>query len=199
MSAEGHEIAIIDKRADAFERWIPENFVGLKLKGSGFDRELLERGGISEAHAFVSVTNGDNSNIVSARVAREYFKVPRVIARIYDPRRADIYRRLGIETVASVVWAVGRIRTLLERLPYEEESSYGNGEVVLIRTELPPHLAGRKVGDVEVSGEIRVVQITRKGRAFIPGEGSVLTTDDNLRLAVSADALGLLDKLLGRG
>ncbi len=198
MSAEGHDIAIIDKREDAFDRFIPHVFTGTKLRGSGFDREILERAGITEADAFVSVTNGDNSNIVSARAASEFFKVPKVIARIYDPRRADIYRRLGIETVATVTWGVGRIRTLLEQSPYEEEASYGNGEVLLVRAELPYALAGRKVGDIEVAGEIKVVSITRRGRAFVPSEGSVLTEEDTLHIAVSRDALGLLDRLLGR-
>ena len=198
MSAEGHDIAIIDKREEAFQRFIPTAFAGTKLRGSGFDREILEQAGITEADAFVSVTNGDNSNVVSARVAREFFKVPRVIARIYDPRRADIYRRLGIETVASVTWAVGRIRTLLDRSPYEEEAAYGNGEVLIVRTDLPYALAGRKVADVQVPGEIHVVSVTRQGRAFVPGEGSILTEDDILHIAVSRDALGLLDRLLGR-
>ena len=198
MSAEGHDVAIIDKRSEAFDRFLPGSFNGLKLKGSGFDREILEQAGIAEADAFVSVTNGDNSNIVSARAASEFFKVPRVIARIYDPRRADIYRRLGIETVASVTWAVGRVRTMLESAPYEEEASYGNGEVLIVRADVPFHLEGRKVGDLEVAGEIHVVSITRQGRAFVPGAGSVLTADDTLHVAVSRDALPLLDRLLGR-
>ena len=199
LDAEGHAVAIIDKRGDAFERWIPEAFSGLRLKGSGFDRELLEQAGIEEADAFLAVTNGDNSNVVSARIASEHYKVPKVIARIYDPRRADIYRRLGIPTVATVTWTVGKIRDLLSYTEYEEEASYGNGEIALIRADLPLHLAGRKVTDLQVPGEISLIEITRKGRAFIPGAGSVLAEGDVLRFIISRDGVGMLDKFLGRG
>src|SRR5436305_4749310 len=112
LAKSGHSVAIIDKRAEAFER-LPPGFHAKTVVGFGFDREALEDAGIKEAGAFVAVSSGDNSNIVSARVAREHYHVPKVVARIYDPRRAEIYERLNIPTVASVAWSVGQIEFLL--------------------------------------------------------------------------------------
>ena len=196
--AEGHDVSVIDKNPQAFEGYLSRAFGGKKLKGSGFSREVLEKAGIQEADALLAVSNGDNSNIVAARVASEYFKVPKVIARIYDPRRADIYRRLGIQTVATVSWSVGKIRDLLEHPRFEEELSFGSGEVVLTRADVPFHLAGRKVADVAVRGDIEVAVLIRKGRAFIPGPDTVLTEGDELRLLVTRDAIGQTEKFFGQ-
>src|SRR2546423_13298779 len=110
----GHDVAIIDKRKEAFDR-LPPGFEARRFVGVGFDRETLEEAGIKEADAFIAVSSGDNSNILSARVAREYYHVPSVIARIYDPRRAEIYERLNIPTVASVKWTAKQI--ILRRFP----------------------------------------------------------------------------------
>src|SRR5262245_65769691 len=104
LAKAGHTVAIIDKRADAFDK-LPPGFEAKHFVGLGFDREVLEEAGIKDADAFVAVSNGDNSNIVSARIAREHYHVPKVIARIYDPRRAEIYEKLDIPTIASVRWA----------------------------------------------------------------------------------------------
>src|SRR5919109_257140 len=112
LAKAGHDVAIVDKRKEAFDR-LPPGFDARTVVGIGFDRETLEEAGIKEAEAFVAVSNGDNSNIVSARIAREHYHVPKVIARIYDPRRAEIYERLNIPTVASVAWSVGQIEFLL--------------------------------------------------------------------------------------
>ncbi|MGH2711660.1 MAG: potassium channel family protein, partial [Actinomycetota bacterium] len=108
----GHDVAIIDKRKEAFDR-LPPGFDARTIVGIGFDQEVLEEAGIKEADAFVAVSNGDNSNIVSARVAREHYHVPKVIARIYDPRRAEIYERLNIPTIATVRWAAKQVQYLL--------------------------------------------------------------------------------------
>jgi trk/ktr system potassium uptake protein len=198
LAAEGNDVAVIDKRAEAFDRFL-ESFTGPKLKGMAFDRHVLEEAGIEKADAFIAVTNGDNSNIVAARVAKEFYRVPKVIARIYDPRRADIYRRLGIPTVATVAWTVGKVRDLLSHSAYEEEASFGSGEVLLIRTELPLHLSGRTAGHFHARGEIRAVEITRGGRALIPEAGTVFAEGDVVRFVVQRDALGRLDDFLGRG
>src|SRR5918912_643130 len=104
LARAGHQVAIIDKKKEAFER-LPPGFDAQTVVGLGFDRDVLEEAGIKEADAFVAVSSGDNSNIVSARIAREHFHVQKVIARIFDPRRAEIYERLNIPTVASVMWA----------------------------------------------------------------------------------------------
>ena len=115
LAKAGHSVAVIDKRADAFDR-LPPGFEAQKVVGVGFDRDVLEKAGIAKAAedgAFIAVTNGDNSNIVSARIAREHYHVKRVIARIYDPRRAEIYEKLNIPTVASARWAASQIQFLL--------------------------------------------------------------------------------------
>src|SRR6266511_2550589 len=112
LSKRGNSVAVIDKRQEAFDR-LPPGFEARTVVGLGFDREVQEEAGIKEAGAFIAVSNGDNSNIVSARIAREHYHVPKVVARIYDPRRADIYERLNIPTVASVRWAARQIQFLL--------------------------------------------------------------------------------------
>src|ERR687885_182507 len=132
----GHDITIIDKRPSAFDR-LPPGFNGRKVVGLGFDRDILEDAGIKEADAFVAVTSGDNSNIVSARVAREYYHVPNVIARIYDPRRADIYERLDIPTVASVRWAAKQVLLMLFHSREEIKESWAGGDLFRMRIEVP--------------------------------------------------------------
>src|SRR5712691_11362129 len=112
LAKAGNHVSIIDKRKEAFDR-LPPGFTAKTLVGVGFDREVLEEAGIKEADAFVAVSSGDNSNIVSARIAREHYHVPQVVARIFDPRRAEIYERLNIPTVASVRWAAQQIKFLL--------------------------------------------------------------------------------------
>src|SRR5437870_1418722 len=109
LSKSGHSVAVIDKRREAFDR-LPPGFEARTVVGLGFDREVLEEAGIKEAGAFIGVSNGDNSNIVSARIAREHYHVPKVVARIYDPRRAEIYERLNIPTISAVRWASRQIQ-----------------------------------------------------------------------------------------
>ncbi|HZD72953.1 MAG TPA: NAD-binding protein, partial [Actinomycetota bacterium] len=170
---------------------------GHAAEGIAFDRDVLEQAGVARADALVAVTGGDNSNIVAARIARETYKVPRVIARIQDPRRAAIYEQLGITTVATVGWTLGKIRDYLEHAPLKEEASFGRGEVALVRLELPQHLVDRSVGDIEDGGGLRVVSITRRGGALVPQATTALAEGDVVRLAVQGDARGRLDALLG--
>src|SRR5437867_5950131 len=143
----GHSVSIIDKRPEAFER-LPPGFDAKTIVGLGFDREVLERAGIKEAGAFVAVSNGDNSNIVSARVAREHFHVPKVIARIYDPRRADIYERLNIPTVASVRWSAQQIQWLLFHEREELKESFAGGALLHLQLPVPDHLIGKPIASL---------------------------------------------------
>ena len=166
LAAAGEVVAVIDKDPKAFER-LGEEFTGQAVEGIGFDRDVLERAGVARADALVAVTGGDNSNVVAARVAREVYRVPRVIARISDPRRAALY----------------------------EEHSFGRGEVSLLRLELPQHLVDRPVAGVEGDG-LRVVGVTRRGGAFVPGPDTVLAEGDVVRLAVGAGGRERLDALL---
>ena len=177
---------MVDKDPKAFER-LGEGFTGQTVEGIGFDRDVLERAGVARADALVAVTGGDNSNVVAARVAREAYRVPRVIARIHDPRRAALYEELGIVTVSSTDWAMRKVRDHLEHRTLKEERSFGRGEVTLLRLELPQHLVDRPVAGVEGEG-LRVVSVTRRGGAFVPGPATVLAEGDVVRLAVGPAA-----------
>ena len=194
LAAAGEVVAVIDKDPKAFER-LGEQFGGLTVEGIGFDRDVLERAGAASADALVAVTGGDNSNVVAARVARDAYRVPRVIARIHDPRRAALYEELGVVTVSSTGWALRKIRDHLEHRTLKEEQTFGRGEVSLLRLELPQHLVDRSVADVEGEG-LRVVSVTRRGGAFVPGPGTGLAEGDVVRLAVGPGGRERLDALL---
>jgi trk system potassium uptake protein len=195
LGERGDTVAVVDKDPRAFER-LGERFLGQTVEGIGFDRDVLEQAGIARADALVAVTGGDNSNVVTARVAREVYKVPRVIARIQDPRRAVIYEELGVVTVATVNWALAKIRDYLEHLPVKEEATFGRGEVALLRLELPQHLVDRPVGEIEALGGLRVISITRRGGAMVPEPDTTLAEGDVVRLTVQQDARDRLDLLL---
>ncbi|MFF1296292.1 MULTISPECIES: potassium channel family protein [unclassified Streptomyces] len=200
LVSEGHDVRVID-RDPRTRRLLPAGFSGQVLHGNGFSRTLLDAAGIELADAFVAVTSGDNTNIVSARTAKETYRVPIVLARIYDPRRADIYRELGIQTIASVRWTVHQLHQMLLHRHLTPDLDFGNGETLLLRSRLPLYLAGRRLGDLEVDGEIRVVEVTRGGRSFLPSPHTPAESDDLVTFAVAADALsrlrGFLDKELG--
>jgi trk system potassium uptake protein TrkA len=162
---------------------------------------VLEAAGIDHTDAFVAVASGDNSNIVSARTAKETYRVPIVLARIHDPRRADIYRELGIPTISSVRWAVGRIHQMLLHRHLTPELSFGSGETLVVRSQLPGYLTGRPLTEFDVDGEIRVVEVTRAGRSLLPAHGVLAEPGDLVTFVVAATALGrlrgFLDKELG--
>ncbi|MDQ3991065.1 MAG: TrkA family potassium uptake protein, partial [Actinomycetota bacterium] len=158
LSEGGHTVSIIDKRQQAFDR-LPPEFQAKTIVGVGFDREVLEQAGIREAEAFVAVSNGDNSNILSARIAREHYQVPKVIARIYDPRRADIYETLNIPTVATVRWAVRQIEHLLFRGEKTIRETLAGGFLLHMQMEVPPHLVGKKVSAVHAEGEVEAIGV----------------------------------------
>lgn len=196
LEREGHTVAVIDKDPQAFENlW--EGFSGKKVKGVVFDRDALIEAGIETADAFASVTSGDNSNIVSARIAKEYFRVPRVITRIYDPRRAEIYRRLKIPTVATVAWTGHRILSYISHGELHSEFQFGSGEVDLVRLDLPLHLAGRKAVNLNVPGEVQVVAIVREGSARLVVPGSMFREGDIVYVAVAKESQTKLERLLG--
>ncbi len=191
----GHAVTIIDKRASAFDR-LPPDFTARTIVGLGFDRELLEDAGIKETEAFVAVTNGDNSNIVSARVAREYYHVPKVIARIYDPRRAEIYERLNIPTVATTTWGVKQILLMLTHPREEIKESLAGGDLFRLRVEVPHHLVGKPVQTMDLDGKVMVAGVDRGGHGFIPVSTSTFQEGDHAALIVQKDALELLDEIL---
>jgi trk system potassium uptake protein TrkA len=196
LSSEGHDVVIVDYDQHALDR-LGANFKGMKIKGVGFDRETLIKAGIEHADAFVTTSSSDNANIVAARLARNIFHVPRVIARLYDPRRAEIYRRLGLVTISSTDWGAERIHELLTHADLNAVMTFGNGEVSLVAIDAPPRLVGRVVNHLAVPGEITVVSITRDGHAFIPHLGTQFREGDVIHLAVLASAMERLEEMVG--
>jgi trk system potassium uptake protein TrkA len=188
----GHSVALIDKDKRAFSR-LHDGFSGRTVTGIGFDRDRLTEAGIAEAGAVAAVTSGDNSNILIARVARENFGVDNVVARIYDPRRAVIYERLGIPTIASVQWTTDRI--LQRLLPDATESAWvdPSAAVVLVERPVAASWAGSPLEVIEVSGVARVVALSRMGVAQVATPDLVAQDGDVVYLAVNAQKLGELD------
>ncbi len=194
----GHSVAIIDKRPEAFDR-LGQGFAGQTIVGIGFDRDRLTEAGIEKATAVAAVTNGDNSNILIARVARETFGVERVVARIYDPRRAAIYQRLGIPTVATVSWASERVlRHILPELSAVDWVD-PSAKVCLIERTVPASWAGHLVSDLEEAGRARLVAIGRLGVAQIPKADLVAQEGDIAYVAVGGDAIAAFDERLAQG
>ena len=193
--ADEHDVAIIDKNPEAFHAY-PPGERARKVVGLGFDRDILEDAGIKDADAFVAVSSGDNSNIVSARVALEYYHVPKVIARIYDSRRAEIYERLNIPTVATTRWGVKQIQLMLFHDREEIRETLGGGDLLRLRVPVAAHLAGKPVSSLEIDGKVRVAGISRGGGGFIPTGSSTLQAGDYLILMITKEGLDLVDELI---
>ncbi len=195
MSAEGHDVVVVDKDEKSFKR-LAKEFAGRTVTGVGFDRDVLRQAGIEQADAFAAVTNGDNSNYIAASVARDIFRVPQVVARIYDPQREAIYRQLGIRTISSTSWAVNAIKRILSSTELHASLQLGSGEVEMTEVLISGRLVGRYTRDLAVPGEIVPVAIVRHGRAFLPTPGVPLEEGDVLHLAVLASAASLLESMV---
>ncbi len=182
----GHSVAIVDQDPQSFRR-LSGRFSGSTVKGIGFDRETLEKAGIERAHAFAAVSSGDNTNILAARVARETYGVEHVVARIYDPRRAEVYQRLGIPTVATVSWTAGQIMRRLIPQDALEEYRDASGQVML--AEMPAHSSwyGHAVADMESATGARVAFIGRLGSGLVPHADMVLQDGDLVHILAPTD------------
>ena len=196
LAGGGHAVAVVDKDPSAFDK-LGDKFKGQTYTGIGFDREVLQSAGIERADGLAAVTASDEANVVAARIARDIFRVPRVVARLYDVRRAEIYKRLGLQTIAPTAWGINRIADLLLYSPLEVICTIGSGDVELVEVEMPPMLAGKTVRDLTVSGEIHVVAITRATKTMLPTLGTVFKEGDLLHLAVLASSSNRLNEMLG--
>jgi trk system potassium uptake protein len=196
LARSGNQVTVIDREPIAF-RLLPANFGGLTLVGYAYDKETLDKAGTAEADAFVAVTSGDNTNIVAARVAKEIYRVPDVVSRIYDPQRAEIYRRFGIQTFAPTAWSSAKIVELIESPTVERTQSFGNGEVQLVAAWAPQHLVGKSVHDLNVPGEIQVALIVRMGRGLIPVSGTQFESDDQIQAVVHQSSVEKFQKMMG--
>jgi trk system potassium uptake protein TrkA len=193
---EGHSVAIIDKQRTAFRR-LPEDWNGQTVVGFGFDRGHLEEAGAERADALAAVTSGDNSNILTARIARETYEIPNVVARIYDPRRAEIFQRLGIPTVPSVSWTIDQVfRRLLPGVGACEWSD-GSGRLQLLELPMPSAWAGHEISSNFGADGIRLVAVTRATVPTLNVDALVGQEGDMLHLMVSQDAVPRLTELFG--
>ncbi len=194
----GHTVAVIDRDPKSFRR-LPSNFGGRSVLGFGFDRDTLDEAGITEAGAFAAVSNGDNSNIISARVARETFGVERVVARIYDPKRAAVYQRLGIPTVATVGWTSDQV--LRRLLPEGSELAWTDptGKVVVAEVAIDKAWVGQRVSALETAAGVRVAVLTRLGAGTVPDKESVVQEGDLVHVAAAQDRLADVERVLGTG
>ena len=191
----GHSVAVIDKDPTAFRR-LHEGFAGQQITGVGFDRGHLEEAGIRTAAALAAVTNGDNSNILTARVARETFGIDKVVARIYDPRRAVIYERLGIPTIATVQWTIDRV--IRKLLPDANESDWADpsAQVVLVERSVSASWAGKPLTETEIPGVARAIAVSRMGTAQVGTPDLVTQDGDVVYLAVAAGHVDEVDQHL---
>ena len=196
LEARGHAVAVIDQHVEAFRRLGPD-FGGITVTGIGFDRDLLREAGIERADAFAAVSSGDNSNIISARLARETFGVSRVAARIYDPRRAQVYERLGIPTVATVRWTADRIVRHL--VPEGKLEIFRDPTSTVSIIEVPVHRdwIGRPLRAIEEAAGARVAYLTRFGIGMLPTASTVVQEGDQLFMMVTDDMTETVTRVAG--
>ncbi|MFD1858725.1 potassium channel family protein [Aeromicrobium camelliae] len=194
----GHSTAVVDVDPSAFRR-LGESFGGITVTGMGFDRDVLRQAGIERADAFAAVSSGDNSNIISARVARELFEVPTVVARIYDPGRAEVFERLGVPTVATVPWAADQV--LRRLLPAGTEPTWRDptGHIRLDTLYAPAAWVGHRIGALEDAAGVRVPFLTRLGQGSIVGADTVIQEGDFLSVFVHDDRAAHAQTILQKG
>lgn len=195
LEERGHTVAVIDRDENAFAS-AGRDMRGRRISGEVFDRTTLEKAGIAEAHAFAAVTSGDNSNIVSARIARERYGVPCVVARIYDPRRARIYERFGIPTISSVNWSGAMLLATILEPGVKTTATYGGGEVLTITADASLTLTGKRVSNLDYPGKFHISAIVRDGVAQLPEPRTELAKGDRLSITVTREALPELKRLL---
>ena len=198
LEARGHSTAVIDTNPDAFRRLGPE-FVGITVTGMGFDRDVLRSAGIEHADAFAAVSSGDNSNILSARVAREQFNIDNVVARIYDPGRAEVYERLGVPTVATVPWAADQVLRRLVPAGSEPAWRDQSGEVRLDMTYAPFAWVGQRIDAFEKATGARVAFLRRLGSGQIVGQDTVIQEGDYLSIFMREDGADAIHDKIENG
>jgi len=194
LSDEGNSVVVIDRNRDAFRRLT--RFSGQTLTGSGFDRDVLFQADARNADALAAVTSGDNTNILCARIARDNYQIANVVARIYDPKRADIYMKLGIPTVATSLWTTQQVKRWL--LPTDDSIEWtdGAGTLHLVERILPDHLAGRPLDQFNRSENVRVVGLIRAGQGRVDLEGLFAQEDDMLEFLVTPSGRAELATML---
>jgi trk system potassium uptake protein TrkA len=195
IESRGHSVAVIDQNPDAFRR-LGQDFSGQKVTGVGFDRDTLAQAGIRDTYAFAAVSDGDNSNVLAARVARETYGVEKVVARIYDPQRAEIYQRLGIPTVATVRWTADQVLRRMLPLGATDEYRDPSGEVRLAQVDYHPGWAGLSVHRIESATGARVAFLSRYTEGILVTTDTVLQENDVLHVLMRSDDAAAVERIL---
>lgn len=194
LERRGHSVAVIDQNSDAFRR-LPDSFEGRRVTGVGFDREALSQAGIEDAAGFAAVSSGDNSNIIAARVVRENFGISNVVARIYDPHRAQVYERLGVPTVATVRWAADQVlQRLLPMGPTAVARDVQAG-VTLARLDMHESWYGALIDTLEKATEARVAYLVRAGEGIIPTRDTVIQANDRVFITARSTDMPHIQKV----
>jgi trk system potassium uptake protein len=196
LIAKGHSVTVIDTNPDAF-KLLGTNFKGTTIVGVGFDKGVLAEAKISMVDAVIACTSSDETNALVGRISRNIYRVPRVIARLFDPRKAEIYRSLGIETISTTSWGIQRASEMLSYNQLDSILTLGDGSVEMVRVEMPNLLVGRTVNELTAIGEIQVVAISRDNKTFIPTNGTTLLENDIIFISVLSTSARRLKELLG--
>ena len=192
----GHQVTVVAASIDEFSM-LGKGFSGETIVGVGFDQQILEQAGIKRADAIVACTKSDETNAVIGRISRNIYKVPRVISRLYDPRKAEIYRTLGIQTIATTSWGIKHAIELLSYDQLDGVTSLGNGDVDIVRVETTEMLVGKKVADLTVPGEFHIVAVSRQNQTFLPTLGTQLVKGDVAYFSVLGTSQKKLKHMLG--
>lgn len=196
LSKEGNEVTVIDTTSEAFVALDP-HFKGKTIVGVGFDQDILNQAKIKGVDALIACTSSDDTNALIARLAQNFFKVPKVIARLYDQHKAEVYQSLGIQTISTTAWGIEKASGILRYGQLDILNTIGDGKVDLIRVEAPVLLEGKTVNELMVISEMQVVTIRRSGNTFIPTLGSVVRAKDILYIVVLSTEKPRLEALLG--
>ena len=196
LLSQGHEVTVIDHDANALAK-LGSDFKGKVVRGLGFDRNALLEADIEQAEGFVAASSSDNANIVAARIARNIFHVPRVVARLYDPLRAEVYQRLGLTTISTTGWGAERIVEVITHTDLDVLHIFRDGGTTLVRVEIPMRLSGHNVNQMNIPGEVMVIAITRDEQTFIPVSGTEFQVGDIVHISVIPSAMARLEGMLG--
>ncbi|HKE37916.1 MAG TPA: TrkA family potassium uptake protein [Candidatus Baltobacteraceae bacterium] len=189
LDADGHEVIVVDENASAFKR-LGQKFKGHVVVGTGIDYDVLKRAGAATADGFIAVTNGDNRNIMAALIAQRMFKIKRIVARIYDPPRGQMYRELGVQTVCPTTVGAKLIRDVLMEAPWDSLQSFDFGKLTSLSAVVTPQDAGKRVSDIEDPGRIRIAAVRRgTGGVMVASSDLVLEEGDEVNAVVAPEAI----------
>jgi len=192
----GYSVTVIDENPETFEL-LGKDFIGQKVVGLGFDRGILEKAKIRSADALIACCKSDVTNALIGRISRNIYKVPHVISRIYDPRKAQIYHTLGIQTISATTWGIKRVTEMLSYSQLDSVTTIGDDNVEIVRIDTPALLINKTVTELSAIGEIHVVAISRDNKTFLPTLGTAFQKNDVIYIAVVSTSIKRLKSILG--